>query len=356
MGKRNHLQDLREDVSNNNLTTPLPIIMLSSATHQYSKQIVRRLHIMQKIAITGCASRFARVLLPLLEKEPNIEQIIGIDLVPPMGTYSKLVFHKQDVRDPSIKETLAGCDTLVHLAFIVGRPYRMPLAEAASINLGGTWNTCSAAATTGVRKLVISSSIAAYSTLPDNPEPVLEDTPLRGLYTSFYYNQHKHANEIWLDGLQLAFPQLIISRARPCIVIGPNQTAATSYIQPNKTHFTSPAARKIRLQLVHEDDLANAFYALIQNVLPGSYNIVGDDPETLPNIAAAAGLQVIEIPDEMVVQAVTTAWEEGRSDFGPEWLSEGTLICSNAKLKATGTWTPRYTTTQAFAATVKALA
>jgi UDP-glucose 4-epimerase len=310
---------------------------------------------MQKIAVTGCASRFAKVLLPLLETDPNIEQIIGIDLVPPTGTYSKLVFHKQDVRDPGMKETLAGCDTLVHLAFIVGRPKSMPLAEAASINLGGTWNTCRAAAEAGVRKLVISSSVTAYSTLPDNPEPVFEDTPLRGLYTNFYYNQHKHANEIWLDGLQLAFPQLIISRARPCIVIGPNQSAATSYIQPNKTHFTSPGAHKIRLQLVHEDDLAAAFYAMVQNDLPGAYNVVGDDPDSLPNIAAAAGLQVIEIPDEMLVQAVTTAWESGASAFGPEWLGEGTLICSNAKLKDTGTWSPRYTTTQAFAATVKAL-
>ena len=80
-----------------------------------------------------------------------------------------------------------------------------------------------------------------------------------------------------------------------------------------------------------------------------------DDPDSLPNIAAAAGLQVVEIPGEMLVQAVISSWESGVSAFGPDWLGEGTLICSNAKLKATGTWTPRYTTTQAFAATVKAL-
>ena len=61
---------------------------------------------MQKIAVTGCTSRFARVLLPLLDNDPNIEQIIGIDLVQPAATYKKLVFHKQDVRDPAIKETL----------------------------------------------------------------------------------------------------------------------------------------------------------------------------------------------------------------------------------------------------------
>src|SRR5579863_8492174 len=135
---------------------------------------------MQKIAVTGCASRFARVLLPLLEADPNIEQIIGIDLVPPTGTQGKLVFHQQDIRDPGIKETLAGCETLFHLAFIVGRPSSMTLAEAASINLGGTWNTCRAAAEAGVRKLVVSSSIAAYGSLPDNPPLLFEDSPLRG--------------------------------------------------------------------------------------------------------------------------------------------------------------------------------
>src|SRR5215471_11717621 len=120
---------------------------------------------MQKIAVTGCASRFAKVLLPLLDNDQDIEQIIGVDLVAPTATYNKLAFHKLDIRDPAIKETLAGCDILIHLAFIVGRPHSMPLAEAASINLGGTWNTCKAAAEIGVRKLVVSSSIAAYSTL-----------------------------------------------------------------------------------------------------------------------------------------------------------------------------------------------
>lgn len=286
--------------------------------------------------------------------DPDIEQITGIDLVPPTATYNKLVFHKQDVRDPTIKETLAGCDTVIHLAFIVGRPYSLPLAEAASINLAGTWNTCRSAAEAGIRKLVVSSSIAAYSTLPDNPVPVTEDTPLRGLYTDFYYNQHKHANEIWLDWLQLAFPQLIITRLRPCIVMGPNQSAATSYIQPSKTHFMSPGARNIRLQLVHEDDLASAFHIMVQNDLPGVYNVVGDDPAAMPDIAAAAGLQIVEIPGESLLQAVKSSWESGLTAFGPEWLGEGTLICSNAKLKATGKLAPRYTTTGAFIATVKA--
>lgn len=310
---------------------------------------------MQRVAITGCASRFGRVLLPLLETDPTIERIVGVDLVAPIGTYSKLEFHAKDVRDPDLQEVFQGCDTVVHLAFIVGRPYRMSLQEAASINLGGTWNTCNMAASAGVRKLVVSSSIAAYGSLPDNPPVLSEDSPLRGLYTEFYYSQHKHANEIWLDGLQLKYPQLLISRLRPCIVIGPNQVAATSMIQPNRTYFTSKEAYHSRLQLIHEDDLAAAFYTMIRHDLPGAYNVVGDGPDSMPNIAASAGFQVIEVPTEMIVQAVDTAWKEGKTTLGPEWVSlEGDIICSNARLKETGQWSPRYTTAQAYAATAEA--
>ena len=312
---------------------------------------------MPGVAITGCSSRFAQVLLPLLEADPTIERIVGIDLVAPKGTYSKLEFHAKDIRDADLQAIFQGCDTVVHLAFIVGRPYRISLQEAASINLGGTWNVCYMAAEAGVRKLVVSSSIAAYGSLPDNPPMLFEDSPLQGLYTDFYYSQHKHANEIWLDGLQLKIPQLLISRLRPSIVIGPHQVAATSMIQPNRTYFTSKEAYQGRLQLIHEDDLASAFYAMIKHDLPGAYNVVADGPDSMPNIAASAGFQVIEVPAEMIVQAVDTAWKEGKTTLGPEWVGlEGDIICSNAKLKETGLWSPRYTTAEAYAATAEAVA
>lgn len=311
---------------------------------------------MTKIAITGCSSRFARVLLPLLQQDPEIEQIVGIDLTPPADTYEKVQFHQRDIRSSNLGELFAGCDVMVHLAFVVTRPYAMPLQEAASINLEGTWNACRAAAEAGVRKLVVSSSIAAYGILPDNPVPLLEEHPLRGLYMDFYYSQHKHANEIWLDGLQLAFPNLLISRARPCIVIGPHQIAASSLLAPGGTYFTSAPAYQGGTQLVHEDDLARAFQAMILHDLAGAYNVVGDGTGVMPEMAAAAGLQVVELPHELLVEQATNMWKEGLSTLGPEWISgESSIVCSNAKLRATGLWQPRYTTAEAFAATVAAL-
>lgn len=310
---------------------------------------------MTRIAITGSSSRFAQVLLPLLQQDQQIEQIVGIDQVAPTETFSKLAFHQRDIRSPGLGELLSGCDTLVHLAFVVTRPYALPLAEAASINLAGTWNVCRAAAEAGVRKLVVSSSIAAYGSLPDNPEWLVEESPLQGLYTSFYYSQHKHANEIWLDGLQLAFPELLVTRLRPCIVMGPHQSGAGLLLAPQRMHFTSPRSYQSRIQFVHEDDLASAFHATILHDLPGAYNVVGDGADALPRIAETVGLQVVTVPYETLIEQVDKLWKAGQTNAGPEWVSgEGSLLCSNEKLKGTGYWQPRYTTVEACTATMAA--
>lgn len=314
---------------------------------------------MTSVAITGCASRFAQALLPLLEADPDVERIVGIDVAqesaPPAGHSAKLTYHQRDVRDPGLREALAGCDTLVHLAFVVGRPYAMPLQEAASINLAGTWNVCRAAAAAGVRKLVISSSIAAYGILPDNPVPLVEESPLRGLYNDFYYSQHKHANEIWLDGFQREYPDLLISRLRPCIVMGPHQFAASTMQMQGDTYITTARARREQTQYVHEDDLAAAFQLMVRRDLPGAYNVVGDGWEAMPEMVEAAGLQVAEVPAEALVEGATQAWKAGLIPFGPEWLGgEGHVLCANDKLKAAG-WTPKYSTRESVLATVAAL-
>jgi UDP-glucose 4-epimerase len=311
---------------------------------------------MTRVAITGCSSRFAQVLLPLLEKDPQVKQIVGIDLAPPTTVYDKMQFHQCDVRSPELGKLLIGCDTLVHLAFVVTRPYALSLAETASINLAGTWNVCRVAAESGIRKLVVSSSVAAYGILPDNPAWLTEEHPLRGLYTDFYYSQHKHANEIWLDGLQLAFPTLIITRLRPCIVMGPHQSGLNLLVSAPGVHITSAQDSHTRLQFVHEDDLANAFHVAIRHDLLGAYNVVGDGAEALAKIAADHGLQVLEVPRETLQSEVEKLWKAGQSSAGPEWLwSEGELLCSNARLKATGYWQPRYSTVEACAATLAAL-
>ncbi|HEY0753440.1 MAG TPA: hypothetical protein VGD98_05715 [Ktedonobacteraceae bacterium] len=63
---------------------------------------------MTRVAMTGSASRFAQVLLPLLQQDAEIDAIVGIDVTPPAGTAGKLHFHQRDVRAPELQELLAG--------------------------------------------------------------------------------------------------------------------------------------------------------------------------------------------------------------------------------------------------------
>ena len=82
----------------------------------------------------------------------------GIDMAPPKQSSSKLKFVKRDVRDANIKDDFVGCDSLVHLAFIV-----MPLrseAEMDSINIDGTKNVFEAASNAGIKNVVYTSSVA----------------------------------------------------------------------------------------------------------------------------------------------------------------------------------------------------
>ena len=97
-----------------------------------------------RLAVTGISSYLARTLFPLLEQDPAVEEIVGLDLKPPAFQSAKLRFQRADVRDPALAGRLTGCDTLVHLAFIV-----MPIHDekiADDINIAGSKNAFRAAA------------------------------------------------------------------------------------------------------------------------------------------------------------------------------------------------------------------
>ena len=50
-----------------------------------------------KVAITGISSYLAKCLVPKLEKDDDIEGIIGIDIAPLIETYKKVKFYQADI-------------------------------------------------------------------------------------------------------------------------------------------------------------------------------------------------------------------------------------------------------------------
>lgn len=306
------------------------------------------------VVVTGISGYLGQGLLPLLEQDAGIERVIGIDRQP-MGSVDaagKLQFHQLDIRDPELEGLMAGADTLVHLGFILMRlPGEQEIEE---INVKGAQGVFEAAARQGVHKVIHTSSVVAYGLHPDNPVPLTEESPLRP-NPGLYYGRTKAAVERYLDSFQRDRPGIIVTRLRPCTVVGPRADPAqmASLVSP-----VTPAVRGADplYQLLHEDDMSSALHLVIQKDAPGVYNVTGDEPRTLGQLSRLRGGQVFSLPYFVVRSLMWFLWRTGRSPFAPEWtdLVRYPIVASNEKLKGLG-WVPQYTTAEALLALVAAM-
>ncbi len=303
------------------------------------------------VAITGISGYLGRVLLPYLEQDAEIDRIIGIDIRPPENcTKDKLIFHQLDVREAKVEQALAGADVLVHLAFVLMRRPGDDEREIDEINVVGSRRVFEAAARQGVRKLIFTSSVVAYGLYPDNPVPLTEESPLRP-NPGLYYSRAKAAVEGYLDAFEPEHPEVVVTRLRPCTVVGPQADPA------QMAALISPTAMLVQgydppYQLLHEDDLARALCLAIRRDIPGIYNVTSDESRSLRQLARSRpGVRIIAPPGWAVRGLMWLIWRLGRSPFAPEWvdLSRYPLVASNEKLKGLG-WTPQYTTPEALEA------
>jgi len=173
-----------------------------------------------------------------------------------------------------------------------------------------------------------------------------EESPLRPT-PGLYYSRQKVAIERYLDTFERAHPEMVVTRLRPCTVIGPHADPAqmaslTSTIVPAIWGADPP------LQLLFEEDMASALYLVIRRDAPGVYNVTSDEPRTLRELVRIRGGRVIPLPYPLVVGLMALTWRTGQSVFAPEWadLSRYPLVASNEKLKSLG-WVPKYTTAEA---------
>jgi UDP-glucose 4-epimerase len=306
------------------------------------------------IAVTGVSGLVGQVLLPYLERDPEVSRVVGLDLrpLPDEGLsqpLTKLRFHQMDVRNPQAEGLLNGVDTLVHLAFVLFRSRRQKNAELDSINIQGTQGICQAAARQGVRKLVMLSSVMACGLHPDNPIPLTEDMPLRPNPDNFY-SRAKALNEEFLDRFAATHPEMVVTRLRACTIVGPHappkQMAALFREPLLVVRGCNPP-----YQLLYEEDAARAIHWVIQRDAPGLYNVAGDEAQTMRQLAQAHGTRTLALPFSLLRGFLGLVWWLGLSPLGTEFadLARYPLVVDTSKLKALG-WQPQYTTPQAYAA------
>jgi UDP-glucose 4-epimerase len=317
------------------------------------------------IAVTGPTGQVGISAVTALEREPVVDKILGMARRPfdasTLG-WTKTAYHQGDILDRDAVDALvADADVVIHLAFIIMGSRQ----ESARINLQGTRNVFEATvAAERPRRLVYTSSVAAYGYHPDNPVPLTEDVPPRGS-PEHYYSQQKAACEALLAEITKG-SSLEVFILRPCIVAGPEAPALADAMPWNQLPAPVRAVMKVipmlkpvvpdpglPLQLVHHDDVGAAIaLAATAPAPPGAYNIAGDGVVTVAEVAKALGGRPVRVP---AAAASAASAAISRLPFIPsalEWLhvARTSVVMDTTKAKKELGWQPTYSSAETLAA------
>jgi nucleoside-diphosphate-sugar epimerase len=263
-----------------------------------------------RVAVTGPTGTFGFGLVPLLEADPRIAEVVGVarrPFDPADHGWSKMTYRRGDVRDEALlMEAFAGCDVVVHLAFLIAEAGS---DQAREINVDGTVNAYRAAAAAGAKRFVYASSVAAYGFHPDNPSAIDETWPTRGAH-HLAYSQEKAELEERLAQVAARHPEVGLYLLRPPVVVGPHVVGGKSELAQRLL----PAGRRLaqlargrrlhlpiltmdlELQVIHEEDVGRAFLQCIVGAgPPGAYNIAADGVLRASDVVRQLGLHPISI-------------------------------------------------------------
>jgi UDP-glucose 4-epimerase len=307
--------------------------------------------------VTGGSGYIGSRLVERLASEPETERILICDVRPPRVYRPRTEFRSVDVRDAGAVRAAVGefrPDAVVHLAFVLNPIHDEALMYA--IDVGGTLNVLEACSAGGVGQVLVTSSSTAYGAFEDNPVPLTEDHPVRGV-AAFEYARDKTESDRLCQLWAARHPDRVMTIVRPCIVFGPsvdNYLVRLWTRQPFQADFGLP--RDPGIQFVHEDDVVSALLTLLAGRFGGAFNVAGDGVLSTSECASLIGLPRRRMPLGVMRRFASFMWRARLSEAPPGSLEFALYpwIVSNEKLKRETGWRPRYSSRETFEITMRA--
>jgi UDP-glucose 4-epimerase len=305
------------------------------------------------VAVTGPTGEIGRAFMRSLERSRDVARIVGMarrPFDPAAHGWKRTEYRRGDVLDRgSVEGLVEGVDVVVHLAFVVLKAS----SETRHVNVEGSRNVFEATVAAGAKRLVYSSSVAAYGFPEDLDGPITEDVPAVG-HARHPYSAHKaEVEEILDDALGGGETEAWVFR--PCIVAGPDAPALIDQARwPDR--LPAPLASLagavgvlpdpgVPFQLVHHDDVATALRAgVLGRGEPGAYNLAAAGEITMSDLAEAIGYRTVPMP-RLAVEA--TAELVARLPFLPEeatWVEalRRPVLMDAGKARRLLHWRPRH--------------
>jgi UDP-glucose 4-epimerase len=303
------------------------------------------------VLVTGVSRYLGGRMARLLTDDPEVERVIGVDVVTPTGDIGGADFVRADIRNPIIGKVIstADVDTVVHMG-VIATPRqaggRTPMKE---INVIGTMQLLAACQkASSVEKLVVKSSTSVYGAGAADAAMLSEEMEPTSLPTSGWAKDSVEV-ESYVRGLARRRPDLTVTTLRFANFLGP--TANT----PMAQYFSLPVIPTVlgydaRLQFVHEDDGLEVLRRATVEDHAGTYNVAGDGVLALSQAIRRAGRVGVPVWSPLVGVAGRWVRRGGFADFSPEQirlLTHGRAV-DTTRLREKFGYTPRYTTAETF--------
>jgi UDP-glucose 4-epimerase len=303
-----------------------------------------------RYVITGGSGYIGSRLVELLSRRDDTESVVICDVRPPRLHRPRTEFVKLDVRDrEAVRATLerSRADALVHLAFLLD-----PIHDEAlmyDIDVNGTHNVLEAASAAGTQQVLVTSSAVAYGAFPDNPEPLTEADPVRGVPSYSYARDKTECDrlcQLWAE----RHSDRTMTIVRPCIVLGPNVDNSLVRLWTKAPAAWDFGSIENHVQFVHEDDVVEAISRLLDGKHGGAFNVAADGLMTYRECADLIDLPIKKIPLKAIRALARATWKLRQAEAPAGQVEFGLYpwIVSNEKLKTTLGWTPKHTSRDAF--------
>ncbi|MCA0873267.1 SDR family oxidoreductase [Seohaeicola saemankumensis] len=302
---------------------------------------------MTRILITGAGGMVGRALLAELAGH----EVVATDIAPPDELPEDVDFERMDVTgdDPARIIAAVRPEVIVHLASIVTPPKGTGREFAYGVDVTGTRNVLQAAVQNGVRRLVVTSSGAAYGYHADNPEWLRESDPLRG-NPEFAYADHKRQVEEMLAVARQAHPQLeqVVLRVGTVLGAGTENQITALFRKPR---LLAVQGSESPFVFIWTQDLARILRRAATDGPAGIYNVAGDGALGVSDLAEMLGKPVLRLPAWVLKAALGIAKPLGLSQYGPEQVRflQYRPVLNNTALKQEFGYTPEKTSAEVFA-------